>query len=90
MDLHSVETPCYVVDEQKLVDNLTILKNVAEKAGCKILLAQKAFSMFATYPLIGDYLDGTTASSLFEAKLGFNEMGKETIFFPQLTQKNIC
>lgn len=90
MDLHSVETPCYVVDEQKLVDNLTILKNVAEKAGCKILLAQKAFSMFATYPLIGDYLDGTTASSLFEAKLGFNEMGKEThIFSAAYTEKDI-
>lgn len=79
--LYSVETPCYVVDEECLILNLSILKNVAEQAECKILLAQKAFSMFAVYPLIGRYLAGTTASGLFEAKLGFEEMGKETHIF---------
>lgn len=76
-NLYSVETPCYVVDEQRLIENLTILAEVAKQAGCKILLAQKAFSMFAVYPLIGRYLTGTTASSLFEARLGYEEMGKE-------------
>ncbi|WP_313525865.1 carboxynorspermidine decarboxylase [Anaerotignum sp.] len=79
--LFSVETPCYVVDEKRLVENLTILRDVAQRAGCKILLAQKAFSMFAVYPLIGKYLAGTTASGLFEAKLGYEEMGKETHIF---------
>lgn len=79
--LYSVETPCYVVDEERLTQNLIILKDIAERAGCKILLAQKAFSMFAVYPFIGRYLDGTTASGLFEAKLGFEEMGKETHIF---------
>ncbi|MDD4844890.1 MAG: carboxynorspermidine decarboxylase [Anaerotignum sp.] len=79
--LYSVETPCYVVDEKRLLENLEILSEIAERAGCKILLAQKAFSMFAVYPLIGRYLDGTTASGLFEAKLGFEEMGKETHVF---------
>ncbi len=79
--LYSVETPCYVIDEKRLLENLEILKDVAERTGCKILLAQKAFSMFAVYPLIGRYLDGTTASGLFEAKLGFEEMGKETHVF---------
>ena len=79
--LYSVETPCYVVDEAALLRNLMILRDVAERAGCKILLAQKAFSMFAVYPLIGQYLDGTTASGLFEARLGFEEMGKETHVF---------
>ena len=79
--LYSLQTPCYVVDEVRLEHNLSILKSVAEQAGCKILLAQKAFSMFAVYPLIGNYLDGTTASGLFEAKLGFEEMGKETHIF---------
>lgn len=79
--LYSVETPCYVVDEKRLTQNLTILRDIAERAGCKILLAQKAFSMFGVYPLIGRYLDGTTASGLFEAKLGFEEMGKETHVF---------
>lgn len=79
--LYSVETPCYVVDEKRLIQNLVILRDIAERAGCKILLAQKAFSMFAVYPLIGRYLSGTTASGLFEAKLGFEEMGKETHVF---------
>ncbi|MCQ4935926.1 carboxynorspermidine decarboxylase [Anaerotignum propionicum] len=79
--LYSVETPCYVVNEKRLIENLEILKDVAIRAGCKILLAQKAFSMFSVYPLIGRYLDGTTASGLFEAKLGYEEMGKETHVF---------
>ena len=79
--LYEVATPCYVVDEARLTQNLTLLRDVAEKAGCKILLAQKAFSMFAVYPLIGKYLAGTTASGLFEAKLGFEEMGGETHVF---------
>ena len=76
--IFSAETPCYVVDEKLLIENLEILREVAERADCKILLAQKAFSMFAVYPLIGQYLHGTTASGLFEAKLGHEEMGKET------------
>lgn len=79
--LYSIETPCYVVDEKRLTENLVILRDVANRAGCKILLAQKAFSMFSVYPLIGRYLDGTTASGLFEAKLGNEEMGKETHVF---------
>ncbi len=79
--VYGVETPCYVVDELRLIKNLEILRAVSVRAGCKILLAQKAFSMFAVYPLIGEYLDGTTASGLFEVKLGYEEMGKETHVF---------
>ena len=79
--IYEVKTPCYVVDETKLISNLEILKDVAEKSGCKILLAQKAFSMYALYPLIGQYLAGTTASGLYEAKLGYEEMGKENHVF---------
>ncbi len=79
--LYSVETPCYVVDEARLIENLEILKSVAEAAGCRILLAQKAFSMFSVYPLIGRYLAGATSSGLFEAKLGAEEMGKENHIF---------
>ena len=77
----ALPTPCYVVDEGLLIKNLEILQDVARRAGCKILLAQKAFSMFAVYPLIGRYLDGTTASGLFEARLGHEEMGGETHIF---------
>lgn len=76
-----IKTPYYLVDENLLVHNLKILKYVAEKTGCKILLAQKAFSMFSVYPLIKEYLAGTTASGLYEAKLGYEEMGGETHVF---------
>jgi len=84
--LQTLPTPCYVVDEAKLTENLKILQSVADEAGCKILLAQKAFSMFAVYPLIGKYLAGTAASGLYEARLGREEMGGEThIFSPAYT-----
>ncbi|MDE6596411.1 MAG: carboxynorspermidine decarboxylase, partial [Oscillospiraceae bacterium] len=73
-DISSLPTPCYVVDEALLKKNLEILKSVQDRTGCKILLAQKAFSMYSTYPLIGEYLAGTTASGLFEARLGREEM----------------
>lgn len=81
MKLTELPTPCYVIDEGKLRSNLEILKSVKEAAGCRILLAQKAFSAFCEYPLIGRYLDGTTASGLFEARLGHEEMGKENHIF---------
>ena len=68
MKIDKVPTPAYVVDEQALENNLRILQQVKEAAGCKILLAQKCFSMFAEYPLIGKYLDGATASGLYEAR----------------------
>ena len=73
-DISTLPTPCYVVDEALLKKNLEILKSVQDRTGCKILLAQKAFSMYSTYPLIGEYLAGTTASGLFEARLGREEM----------------
>ena len=74
-------TPYFYVDEKKLIENLQILKEVAEKSGCRILLAQKAFSMVACYPLMREYLAGTTASGLYEARLGKEEFGKETHVF---------
>lgn len=81
LDFNKIKTPSYVVDEQLLKHNLTILRSVMDRTGCEILLAQKAFSMYSVYPLIGRYLSGTTASSLFEAKLGYEEMGKEVHIF---------
>ena len=81
MRMDQLPTPCYVIDETKLKETLQILKEVREEAGCKILLAQKAFSCFYEYPLIGQYLDGTTASGLYEARLGKEEMGKENHVF---------
>ncbi len=86
----NLATPCYVADEAALIKNLEILKDVKEKAGCKILLAQKAFSMFSLYPLIEKYLDGTTASGLYEAKLGREEFkGEVHVYSPAYTEDEI-
>lgn len=67
-------TPCYVIEEGLIEDNLKILRGVMERTGARILLAQKAFSMYALYPLIGEYLCGGTASGLYEARLCAEEM----------------
>ncbi len=80
-DITKIKTPCYILDEQKLISNLEILHGVEERTGCKILLAQKAFSMFSVYPLISKYVSGTACSGLYEAKLGLECMGKENHVF---------
>ena len=86
-----LRTPVYVVDEAALVHNLTILQGVQQRTGCHILLAQKAFSMFRVYPLIGQYLAGATASGLYEARLAHEEMpGRENhVFSPAYTQEEM-
>ena len=81
MKRDELRTPCYVVQEAKIRENLEILRGICEDTGCRILLAQKAFSMYSLYPLIGEYLDGATASGLYEARLGHEEMGKENHIF---------
>ena len=80
-DKSSLPTPCYVIDEAKLRHNLEILKGVQDRTGAKILLAQKAFSCYHVYPMIGEYLSGTACSGLYEARLGYEEMGKENHVF---------
>ncbi|PLT52514.1 carboxynorspermidine decarboxylase [Mediterraneibacter gnavus] len=81
MKREELRTPCYVIMESEMKKNLQILQEIRQQSGCKILLAQKAFSMYSCYPLIGEYLDGTTASGLYEAKLGKECMGKENHIF---------
>lgn len=76
---YEVPTPCYIVSERLLRKNLEILRHVREETGCRILLAQKAFSMYYYYPLIGRYLDGVTASGLYEARLGYEELCRTVI-----------
>ena len=78
----ALRTPCYVIDEERLKDNGRILASVAENTGCRILLAQKAFSNYDFYPVLATYLAGTEASGLYEARLGAEEMpGKEVHVF---------
>lgn len=74
----NLTTPYFLVDESLLRKNLEILRDVSRQSGCKILLAQKAYSMYYSYPIIREYLDGTTASGLYEARLGYEEFGGET------------
>ena len=90
MKIQELKTPCYVIDEKKLRENLEILAGVQQRTGCKILLAQKAFSCFHEYPLIGKYLKGTTASGLFEARLGREEMNLENhVFSPAYREEEM-
>ncbi len=90
MKKQELKTPCYIIHKSKIIYNLEILNDVINSTGCKILLAQKAFSMYSLYPLIGKYLTGTTASGLYEARLGKEEMGKENhIFSPAYREDEI-
>lgn len=86
--LQEVATPAYVIDEKQLIHNLEILKGVQDRSGCSILLAQKAFSMYACYPLIAKYLKGAAASGLFEARLAYEEFpGENHVFNPAFQDK---
>ena len=77
-----LKTPCYVIEEGCLKENGKVLRNLAQRTGCKILLAQKAFSNYDCYPLLADFLAGTEASGLYEARLGAEEMpGREVHVF---------
>ncbi|SDK55702.1 carboxynorspermidine decarboxylase [Microbulbifer yueqingensis] len=74
-DPSRVPSPCFVVDEAALRDNLAVLADVQERSGAKVLAALKAFSMFSTGHIVAEYLSGTCASGLHEARLGFEEYG---------------
>ena len=77
-----IPTPCYIIEEKKLVENGRILAEVSRHTGCKFLLAQKAFSNYDCYSVLAEYLAGTEASGLYEARLGAEEMpGKEVHVF---------
>ena len=72
--LASLPTPCYLLDEAQLRRNGEILLGVQQRTGCRILLAQKAFSNFNVYPVLAPYLAGTEASGLYESRLGREEL----------------
>jgi carboxynorspermidine decarboxylase len=73
-----MKTPYYLIDESRLLENLKKIAYVREHSGAKMLLALKCFSTWSVFPLIKKYMDGTTSSSLYEARLGYEEFGKET------------
>ena len=73
-NIKALKTPCYVIDEKRLLHNAEVLSSVMSRTGCRILLAQKAFSNYDFYPLLSGYISGTEASGLYEARLGKEEM----------------
>lgn len=73
-----IATPYYLIDEQKLLRNLQIIEQVRQLSGVKSVLALKCFSTWSVFDLMRRYMDGTTSSSLFEARLGYEKFGKET------------
>lgn len=89
-DPASVPSPCFVVDEVAVENNLKILNRVQRESGAKVLLALKAFSMFSMAPLINRYLSGTCASGLHEARLGAEEFeGEVHTFSAAYTEKEL-
>ncbi len=75
MDYTKIPSPCYVLDEQAFRRNLELIKSVADRAEVEIILAFKAFAMWSVFPIVREYVKASTASSLAEARLAFEEMG---------------
>ncbi|MDD5589943.1 MAG: carboxynorspermidine decarboxylase [Candidatus Portnoybacteria bacterium] len=89
-EFKKLETPCYVVDEKRLEDNLRILAEVRQRAGIKIMMALKGFAMHSLFPIIEKYLDGVAAGSLYEAKLGAEKFkGEIEVFAPAYFDQEI-
>ncbi len=87
----NIQTPCFVVDEERLLANLEILDSVQKRTGAKILLALKGFAMFSVFGLLNKTLCGTCASSPHEARLGKEEFGREVhAFAAAYSQSDIC
>ncbi len=74
IDINQVPSPCYVLDEQLLRNNLQLIRSVAERAGVEIIVAFKGFAMWSSFPVVREYVRGATASSPHEARLAFEEM----------------
>ncbi|MBN1404305.1 MAG: carboxynorspermidine decarboxylase [Opitutales bacterium] len=88
--LCSVRTPCYIVSEDAVLRNCAVLDGVQQRTGAKILLAQKAFSLPAVYPLIARHLHGVCASGPIEARMGREDFGKEVhTYAPAFTEEQM-
>jgi len=81
MNITQIQTPYYLIDERKLLNNMEKIAYVRENSGAKSVLALKCFSTWSVFPLMSQYMDGTTSSSLYEAKLGQEKFGRETHAF---------
>ncbi len=89
--LADVQTPVYIVEENLLRSNLSLIRDVAKRADVEIIMAFKAFALWKTFPIIREYIGATTASSLGEARLAFEEFGSPAhTFSPAYTDKEIA
>src|SRR5574344_1851758 len=89
IDYSQVPSPCYVREEHPLRKNLQLLRRIQDETGARIICALKGYSMWSTFPLVGEYLAGATASSLNEALLAREEMNKEVhVFAPAYTEED--
>lgn len=85
-----IPNPCYILEENKLRGNLKLISSVAERANCEIILAFKAFALWKSFPIFREYIDHTTASSLFEARLAKEEFGSLAhTYSPAYTEEEI-
>ena len=88
--MSEIPSPCFVIEMQKLKQNLELMKSVQEQAGVDIILALKGFSTWSTFPLVSQYLKGCTASSVWEAQLAREEFNKEVhAYAPAYKQSDI-
>ncbi|MEP2653618.1 MAG: carboxynorspermidine decarboxylase [Paraglaciecola sp.] len=86
----NIPSPCYVCEETKLEANLQLMQRVQQESGVEIILALKGFSMWSTFDLVSQYLQGSTASAVWEARLGKEEIGKQVhAYSPAFKQKDI-
>ncbi len=89
MDINQIETPCYVLEEKLLRRNLSLIKSVKERSGVNIILAFKAFALWKAFPIVREYIPCSTASSIHEARLAFEEMGSLAhTYSPAYTDKD--
>jgi len=89
IEIHKVPSPCYVMEEELLRKNLSLIKSVKERADVNIILAFKAFAMWKSFPIIKEYIPHSTASSIYEAQLAYEEMGSLAhTFSPAYTDEN--
>ena len=88
--LEQVQTPMYIVEENLLRDNLSLIRDVAQRADVEIIMAFKAFALWKTFPIVREYINSTTASSLSEARLAYEEFGAPAhTFSPAYTDSEI-
>ncbi len=91
MDYTKIPSPCYVVDERALRQNLELIRGVRDRSGAEIILALKANATWGIFPIIREYIDATTASSINEARLAFEQMGTPThTYAPVYTEREFA